>query len=162
MSAREMFRQQVAGLLHTMNDARCEFGFAKVTAHGVRQLSPEFVPALRVNTFIANDGKLVRTRCHKNQHAVPFRGLIQAQPQEFRLRGGDRVVNVFMADGDPDLAGGLMFSVPNRRDNTVVLQMFGKSPRVHKLPMSSRAAAAEATAATRKSTPTATAKPPAS
>src|ERR1039458_8963168 len=65
---REMFRQQVAGLLHAVDDARREFGLAKVTAHGVCQLPPEFVPALRMDGFVADDGKLVRARSHKNQH----------------------------------------------------------------------------------------------
>ena len=48
-----------------------------------------------MNGFIADDGKFARAGSHKNQHAVPFRGLVHAQPQEFRLRGGDGVVNVF-------------------------------------------------------------------
>ena len=121
-----MLRQQVAGLLHAVDDARREFGFAKVAGHGVRQLPPEFIPALRMNAFIADDGKLVRARRHENQHAVPFRGLVHAQAHEFRLRGGDGVVNVFVADADPDLAGGLVFGITNRRDNVVVVQMFGK------------------------------------
>ena len=146
-----MLRQQVAGLLHAVDDARRKFGFAKVAGHGVRQLPPEFIPALRVNAFIADDGKLVRARGHENQHAVPFGGLVHAQAQEFRLRGGDGVVNVFVADADPDLAGGLVFGITNRRDNFVVVQMFGEGSRVHKLPAPSRAAAAKAAAAAGKS-----------
>ena len=145
-----MLRQQVAGLLHAVDDARRKFGFAKVAGHGVRQLPPEFIPALRVNAFIADDGKLVRARGHENQHAVPFGGLVHAQAQEFRLRGGDGVVNVFVADADPDLAGGLVFGITNRRDNFVVVQMFGEGSRVHKLPAPSRAAAAKTAAATGK------------
>ena len=57
---REMFRQQVAGLLHAVDDARREFAFAKITTHDVRQFPPEFIPAFRVNCFVADDGKLVR------------------------------------------------------------------------------------------------------
>jgi hypothetical protein len=68
-----MFRQQVAGLLHAVDDASRESGLAKVTAHGVRQLPPELIPSLRMNGFIADDGEFVRARRHKNQHAVPFR-----------------------------------------------------------------------------------------
>ena len=49
-----MLRQQVAGLLHAVDDARREFGFAKVAGHGVRQLPPEFIPALCMNGLIAN------------------------------------------------------------------------------------------------------------
>ena len=59
MLTREMFRQQVAGLLHAVDDAWREFGFAKITGHGVHQLPPEFVPALRMNGFIADDGKFM-------------------------------------------------------------------------------------------------------
>ena len=47
-----MFRQQVADLLHAVDEARREFGCAKVTAHGVRQLPSEFIPALLVNGFV--------------------------------------------------------------------------------------------------------------
>jgi hypothetical protein len=54
-----MFRQQVAGFLNAVNDAFGEFGFAKITGHGFRQFLPKFIPALRVNGFIADDGKLV-------------------------------------------------------------------------------------------------------
>jgi len=154
---REMLRQQVARLLHAVDDARREFGFAKVAGHGVRQLPPKFIAALRMNAFIADDGKLVRAGGHENQHAVPFGRLVHAQAQEFRLRGGDGVVNVFVADEDADLAGGLVLGVTNRRDNVVVLQMLGKGSRVHKLPAPSRAAAAKAAAAARKSTTATTA-----
>jgi len=151
MPAREMFRQQVAGLLHAVNDARREFGFAEITGHGVRQLPPEFIPAPGMNSFIADDGKLVRARGHENQHAVPFGGLVHAEAQEFRLRGGHRVVNVFGADTDPDLAGGLVFSIMNRCDDAIVVQMFGEGSRVHKLPAPSRPATAKAAASARKS-----------
>jgi len=142
-----MFRQQVTGFLNAVDDARSELSFAEMTAHGVRQLPPEFIPALRMNTFIADDGKLVRARGHENQHAVPFRGLVHAQAQEFRLRGGDGIVNVFVTDEDANLAGGLVFGVTNRRDNVVVVQMFGEDSWVHKLPAPSRAATAKAAAA---------------
>src|SRR5579862_1537090 len=155
MLAREMFRQQVAGLLHTVNDARREFGFAKITGHGVGQLPPELVPALRVNALVADDGKLVRTRRHKNQHTVPFRRLVHAQPQEFRLSSGDRIINVFVADNNLDLTGGLVFGVMNRCDDAVVLQVLGKGARVHKLPAPSGAAATKTAPAARKSTATA-------
>jgi len=107
-----MFRQQFAGLLHAVDDARREFGFPKVTAHDVRQLPPEFIPALRVNRFIANDGKFLRARRNKNQHAVPSRRLVHAQAREFRLRGGHGIFNVIVADADPDFAGGLVLGVP--------------------------------------------------
>src|ERR1039458_3096336 len=148
---REMLRQQVARLLHAVDDARREFGFAKVAGQGVRQLPPEFIPALRMNAFIADDGKLVRAGGHENQHTVPFGRLVHAQAQEFRLRGGDRIVNVFGADADPDFAGGLVFGITNRRDNFVVVQMFGEGAWMPKLPAPSRAAAAKAAAATGKS-----------
>ena len=157
MPARKMFRQQVAGLLHGVNYPRCKFGFAKITGHDVRQLPPEFVPALRVNGFIADDGELVRARGHKNKHAIPLRRLVHAQSHEFHLCGDDGVVNVFGADGDPDLAGGLVFGVMNCRDNGVVLKVLGKGSWVHKLPAPSCAAAAKTSAAAGKST-TSTAK----
>ena len=99
-----------------------------------------------MNGFIADDGKFVRARRHKNQHPVPFGRLVHAQAHEFRLRGGDGVVNVFGADADADLAGGLVFGVTNRRDNFVVVQVFGEGSRVHKLPAPSRATAAKAAA----------------
>jgi len=141
-----MFCQQVAGSFHAMDDARREFRFAKVTAHGIRQFPPEFIPALCMNGFVTNDGKLVRAWSHENQHAIPFGGLVHAQAQEFRLRGGYGVVNMFGADADADLAGGLVFGIANRRDNGVVLQMFGKGFWVHNLPTPSRAATTKAAA----------------
>ena len=53
---RKMLRQQFAGLLHPVDNARREFRFAKIAAHRVRQLPPEFIAALRMNPFIADDG----------------------------------------------------------------------------------------------------------
>jgi hypothetical protein len=152
MLTREMFRQQVAGLLHTVDDAGHEFRFLKVASHGVRQLPPEFIPALRMNAFITNNGKITRARSYKNQHAVPLGRFIHAQTQEFRLRRGYGVVNVFIADAHPDFSGGLVFGITNRLDNFVVVQMFGEGSRMHKLPSPSRAAAAKAAAASGKST----------
>jgi hypothetical protein len=68
--------------------------------------------------------------------------LVHAQAQKFHLRGGHGIINVIVADADPDFAGSLVLGVPDCRDNAIVLQMFGKSSRVHKLPAPSRAAAA--------------------
>jgi hypothetical protein len=48
------------------------------------------------------------------------------------------------------LAGGLVFGVTNRRDNVVVVQVFGEGSWVHKLPAPSRATAAKAAATTGK------------
>ena len=107
-----------------MDDARREFGFAEVAGHGFRQLPPEFISAFCVDGFIADDGKLVRARGHKNKHAVPFRRLVHAQAHEFRLRGGDGVVNVFGADADADFAGGFLLCRADRRNDFVVVQMF--------------------------------------
>ena len=149
---REMFRQQAAGLLHAMDDARREFGFAKVAGHGIRQLPPEFVPALRMNPGIANHRKLMRTRRHKNQNAIPFRRLVQAQAHEFHLRGGDGVVNMLGSDADVDTAGRFLLGVANCRNNPVMLQVFGKMFWVHNLPAPSRAAAAKTAAAATEAT----------
>ena len=41
-----MFREQFAGFLYAVDNAGCEFRFAKITAHGVRQFPPEDIPAL--------------------------------------------------------------------------------------------------------------------
>ena len=120
---RKVFGEQFAGFLHAVKYAGCEFGFAKMTTHGIRQFLPEFIPALRVNGGIADNGKLVRAGSHKNQHAVPCRRSIHAQTQKFLLRGSHRVVNMFRADADANFAGGFAFGITNRRDNVVVMQM---------------------------------------
>ena len=154
-----MFRQQFAGLLHAVQDARCEFGFAEVAAHGGRQLPPENFPAFRMDGLGADDGKLVRARRHENQHAIPVGRLVHAEAEKFFLRGGHGVVGVLGTDDDADLAGGLVFGVVDGRDDAVVLQVLGKMFRVHKLPAPSRAAAAKAAAAAGKSSATAESAP---
>jgi hypothetical protein len=147
-----MFRQQFARLLHPVDDARREFRFAKVPGHRVRKLPPKFIPAFCMDGFITDDGKLMRPGSHKNQHAVLFGGLVHAEAQKFRLRGGNGIINVFGADADADLAGGLEFGVPDCRDNGVVVQVPGESSRVHKLPVPSCSATAKAAPAAGKST----------
>ena len=84
-----------------------------------------------MNGFVSDDGKFVRARGYENQHAVPSGRFVHAEAQEFRLRGSHRIFNVFGTDADPDFAGGLVFGVMDCRDNAVVVQMFGKSFRVH-------------------------------
>src|SRR5690348_633914 len=148
---RKMFCQQFTGLLHAVNDACRKFGFAEITGHGLRQLPPEFVSALDVNTLVTDDGELVRARCHKNQHTIPFGRLVQAQAHKFHLRGRHRLVHVMGADAHMDLTGRLVFGVTNRRHDVVVVHLLCKILRMHKLPASSRAAAAKAAATSRES-----------
>jgi hypothetical protein len=77
-----------------------------------------------MNGFIADNGKLMRAGCYKNQYSVPFRGFVHAQAQEFRLCGSDRGVNVFVADENTDFGRCLVLGLVNRPDNLVVVQMF--------------------------------------
>ena len=112
-----MFGQKFAGLLHSVDDARGEFGFAKVIGHGIRQLPPEFVPALRVHGLIADDGKFVRARCHENQHPVPFVDLFIPRRRNSVCAAATGSSMCLVADADADFAGGLVFGIPNRRDN---------------------------------------------
>ena len=153
-----MFREQFPGFLNAVDNAGCEFRFTKITAHGVRQFPPEDIPAFRMNRFITDHGKLVGTRGNEDQYTIPCRGLVHAQAQKFRLRGGHWIVNVFWGNADADFAGGFLFGFADGRDDGVVLHMFGKGFRVHKLPAPSRAAAAKAAAAAGKSAATATAE----
>ena len=63
---REMFREQFAGLLQSVDNAGRKFGFAKISGHCVCKLSPKFVAAFGVHGFIADDGKFVCARGYKN------------------------------------------------------------------------------------------------
>ena len=154
MLARKMFRQQLAGLLHPVDDARREFGLTEIAGHGVRQLAPECIPAFRMNARVPNDGKLVRARRHKYQHAIPLRRAVHVLAHEFMLGRGHRVLNVPVADADTDDAGGFLFGLTDGRHNILVMQMFGKFARVHGSPTSSGAPAAKAAAASRKASTT--------
>ena len=119
-----MFREQGAGLLHAVNDARRKFGLAKIAGHGVGQLPPECISAFLMNRFIADDGKFMRTRRNKNQYSVPFARFVHSQAHELYLGRGDGIVNVFGADADADFAGRFALGIADGRDNIVVLQMF--------------------------------------
>ena len=158
-----MFREQFAGFLYAVDNAGGEFRFAKITAHGVRQFPPEDIPALGMNRFIPDHGKLVGSGSNEDQYTIPFRGLVHAQAQKFRLRGGHGVGHVPGTDADPDFTGRLVLGIPNGCDDGVVLQVFGEGIGVHKnrLPAPSRAAAATAAAAAREATATASTTTPA-
>ncbi len=101
--------------------------------------------------FIANHGKGMGARRDKNQHAVMTRRFVHAEPQKFLLRFGHGVFDMFVTDENANFAGGFLFGFAQRINDVVVAQIFFKFPWMHKSPMPSRAAAAEASAAPGKS-----------
>lgn len=65
-----MLREQFAGLLDAVDDARGEFGLFEITGHGVRELAPEFFAALRMHGFVSDDGKFMGAGSDENQYAI--------------------------------------------------------------------------------------------
>jgi len=154
-----MFRQQVPRLGNPVNDALGKFRPAKISPHRLRQFAPKRVPALCVDSLIANHRESVRPRSDKNKHPIPFRRFIHSQPEKFLLRGGHRIFHMFSADADPDFARCFVLGLMNSRYNLIVLQMLGKYFWMHNfsrlswmasLPMPTRATAAKASATARK------------
>ena len=131
MPAWKMFRQQITGLLHTMDDSWCKFGFAEIPAQRVHQFSPEFIAAFFMDTGVADDGKFMRARGDKNQHAVPFGRFVHAQAHEFNLGRRERVFDVVGADADADFSGRLVLGIANGSNNFIVLHMPGEMFWVH-------------------------------
>jgi hypothetical protein len=161
VGGRKMLRQQFASLLDAVNDAIGEFRLFEVTGHGLCQLPPEFFATLRMNRFIADDGKFMGARGDENQDAIAMGRPVEAQPHKLRLGNRHGVVHVFGADADVDPAGGLVLGAVDGRYDGVVLQMLGKCLGMHRLPASSGATAAKTAAAAGKSASTASESAPA-
>jgi hypothetical protein len=150
-----MFGQQFAGFLHAVGDARGKIAITEITGHGLRQLPPELVAALGMDCCIADDGEFPGARGHQDQNAVSVGGFVQAEAEEFFLGGGHGIFGVFGADQHMDGAGGFAFRFANGRGDILVVQLFGKSSRVHKvLPTAPGSTAAKTTPAARKTAST--------
>jgi hypothetical protein len=147
-----MLREKFAGLLDAVYDAVGEFRFFEITGHGVGQLPPEFFATFRMHGFVPDDGKFMGARGDENQYAIAVGRFIKSKPQKLRPGNRHGVVHVLGADADVNAAGGVVFGAVDGGDDGVMLQMFGKCPRMHRLPASSGATAAKTAAATGKAT----------
>ena len=99
--------QQFADFPDAFNDSMAKLLVLKMCAHSTYNVLPELLAAPFVNRFVANDGKLVRSRRYKNQHRIAFPDLGHSKPLEFFLRNDQRIGIQFAAlNINADLAGG--------------------------------------------------------
>jgi hypothetical protein len=101
-------------------------------AHSGNKILPEFVPAFLVNAFVADHGKLLRARRHKNQDGIPLGGFLHSELEKFFLRSLQGVLLEFPAlQKDTNLPGRLRFRVLDGADDPIMLELPEKSMRTH-------------------------------
>src|SRR4030095_11358131 len=80
-----------------------------------------------MDRFIADDRELVGARRHPDQNVVVVRVLVQSEPMKSFFRGEEWIVLHRAAlNEDTDLAGGFRFSITNRLDDRVMLELAEK------------------------------------
>ena len=133
-----MFRQSFAGFLDRFDQRAIEFFIQKMRAHRIDEALPELLAALFVNRLVANHGELVRARRHENKHSVAFLRSVHAELVESLCCGGERVAIQFPTlDINTNLAGCFRFRIPNRIDDSIVLELAEKFFRAHGVTSSS-------------------------
>lgn len=95
----------------------------EVFAHFRHNPFPQFIAAMFVNAFIAEDRKLVNPRRDKNQHPVTRFRLLHTEPLKSVLRRRQDVLLEFASlNINPDLAGSPLFRIANGLNNPIMIE----------------------------------------
>jgi hypothetical protein len=124
--AREVFRQQFSGAQDSVQDTVGKIAFPKMGRNLPGNFLPEFVPALRVNGGISDDGEFFHARRNENQHGVFLLRFVHAQMSKRLLRGGHCVFRLLATDEDADFTPRLFLGLPDGFDDGVVLKLSQK------------------------------------
>lgn len=127
----KMLGQQGAGFFDAVNNSVRELSFAEMDRHGISNFRPKVIAALCMNSFVADDCKLVHARSDKDEHTIASTGFFHAEAHKGRLGCGNGVIDGFAADENADFAGGLAFGFTNSRDNLFVAKLIQEFFRAH-------------------------------
>jgi hypothetical protein len=127
-----MLRQHIPDDCYRSVDPFREFFLAKAIVHGRDYAPPEFVTALFVNRFIANNGEFMRARRHKNEHSIVFPRLLHPESMKFPLRHNERIVFQLAAlDQNSNLTGCFGFRIADRSNDPLMLKFAQEFLRSH-------------------------------
>jgi len=146
---RKMPGQHAPNLLNRFDQRVTELLGLKMRAHSFYNALPELFAAFLMNRLIANNGELIYTRRHEDQHRVALARLVHIEPMKLLLRRKKGITLQLAAlDHNANLTGSFRFRFANRFDDLVVLKLTEEFPRSHLSPARSRAASSETSAAT--------------
>ncbi len=86
-----MLRQNAADLSDRISQCVGETFAPEMFTHKIDNALPVTLAALFVNSLIADDGELVRSRRDENQDAVAFARLVHPEPMKSFLRRRERI-----------------------------------------------------------------------
>jgi hypothetical protein len=82
-----MRRQHVADLVDSLDQCVSEFFIPEMLPHLADEPLPQVFAALLMDRFVADDRKLVRAGCHKDQNIITLRIFMQSEAVKSFLRG---------------------------------------------------------------------------
>ncbi len=105
----------------------------KMIAHQIDNTLPVLLAATLVNSFVADDGELMRTRRHENEDGIAFWRFAHSEPLKF-FPSGDQRINLQLAalNKNANLARRFRFRVANRLHDLVVFEFAEKFFRAHR------------------------------
>ena len=81
-----MSGESFGGFLDCFDEGVAEFFVSKMLAHSIDQSLPKLIAAIFMNGFVADDGKLMRSRRNEDKNGVALGRLMHAKPVKFLLR----------------------------------------------------------------------------
>jgi len=110
------------GAFDAVHQSCSEIALAEEAAHGRGQFPPELLPALFMDSLVADDGKTARARRDENQDGVAVAGALHLQADEMPPRRRHELLLGLGYEPHPAL--------PDGRVNTVVMPDAGR-PRLY-------------------------------
>src|SRR5947207_9012047 len=120
-------------MAHRVDDCVSEAFAAKTLAHELDHPLPVCLAALFMNRFVADHGKLMRTRRHENEDGIAFWRFAHSEPLKF-FPSGDQRINLQLAalNKNANLARRFRFRIANRLHDLVVFEFAEKFFRAHR------------------------------
>jgi hypothetical protein len=124
--------------LNRIHDRIRELLVSEMFPHFVNEPLPKVLAAFFVNRFIADDGELVRARCHENEHGIVFWRLVHSEPLKFFLCSDERIdIQLAALNVNANLARRFRFRIADCGDDPIVLELAEKffCPHRYQLPL---------------------------
>src|ERR1700736_3045962 len=146
--SRKMPGKERANSFDAMHKSVGELSTLETRPHRFDDFAPKILPALGVNTGVADDGKAMGSRSDKNQNTIVQRRAVHLKFSETTTRNRQCVRDVVAADQHKNLSARMFFCLRDGGKNPVVINCIKKLASSHDFfPGVSPAAAGAAAAA---------------
>jgi len=96
-------------------------------AHQIDNTLPVLLAATLVNSFVADDGELMRTRRHENEDGIAFWRFAHSEPLKFFPSGDQRIdLQLAALNENANLARRFRFRIADCGDDPIVLELAQK------------------------------------